>query len=246
DPATFRVLGKRVFPRLLKGKGPGSAIRVWVSGCATGEEAYSIAIELFEACSAASIYPTIQIFATDVSETSLEKARAGIYMENSRVDVSDDRIRRFFKKVERGYQISKPIRDACIFAKQNVAADPPFSNLDMLSCRNLLIYLEPALQKRVIPLFHYALNPGGYLLLGSSESISGFTDLFSPVDKQHRIFTKKTGVRPSIQFPAIRQMTPEGDRDEPAPLPMPRESEIGKSADRIILTRFAPAGVVVD
>src|SRR5262249_40407156 len=132
DPATFGILGKRVFPRLLKGKGPGSAIRVWISGCATGEEAYSIAIELFEACSAAASYPTVQIFATDVSETSLEKARAGIYMENSLVDVSDDRIRRFFKKVDGGFQITKAIRDACIFAKQNVAADPPFSNLDLL------------------------------------------------------------------------------------------------------------------
>jgi two-component system CheB/CheR fusion protein len=247
DPATFRVLGKRVFPKILKGKGPGSAIRVWVSGCATGEEAYSIAIELFEACSSASIYPTIQIFATDVSESSLERARAGIYMENALVDVSPDRIRRFFKKVERGYQISKPIRDACIFAKQNVAADPPFSNLDMLSCRNLLIYLEPALQKRVIPLFHYALNPGGYLVLGSSESISGFTDLFTPVDKEHRIFAKKAGVRPALQFPAVRNVAePETESSGAQSIAVARELDFGKTADKIILSRFAPAGVLVD
>src|SRR5262249_15561604 len=158
---------------------------------------------------------------------SLEKARAGIYMENALVDVSDERIRRFFKKVDGGYQITKAIRDACIFAKQNVAADPPFSNLDLLSCRNLLIYLEPTLQKRVILLFHYALNPGGSLLLGSSESISGFTDMFTPLDKQHRIFVKKAGVQPTVEFPAIRRMAHVDVEDtEVRHAPLSREGQV--------------------
>ena len=191
DPEAFQTLKRRVFPALLQDRSPHDPIRVWVPGCSTGEEVYSIAISLFEALGDMTVAPQIQIFATDISDSSIERARGGIYLENSLVDVSPERVRRFFVKVDQGYQISRAIRDVCVFARQNLAADPPFSNLDLLSCRNVLIYLEPSLQKRVLPHFHYALKPDGFLMLGGSESIGGFSDLFQPVDRHERIFTKK-------------------------------------------------------
>src|SRR6266498_5330189 len=136
----------------------------------------------------------VQIFATDLNERSIERARAGLYSKNIAEDVSPERLCRFFTEAEGGYRISKPIRDMCVFARQNIITDPPFSNLDLISCRNLLIYLEPVLQKRVIPLFHYALKPSGFLLLGNAETITGFSDLFAPLDRNQRIFVKRPGV----------------------------------------------------
>ncbi len=160
EPETFEALKESVFPEILKTKNADTPIRLWVPGCSTGQEAYSLAIALVEFLETQPVRPPIQIFATDLSETgSLVKAREGVYPENIEAEVSPERLRRFFTKEQETYRINKSIRDLCVFARQNVAADPPFSHLDLISCRNVLIYLTPVLQKRVIPTFHYALNP---------------------------------------------------------------------------------------
>ncbi|MGH8490362.1 MAG: CheR family methyltransferase, partial [Gammaproteobacteria bacterium] len=161
--------------------------------CSTGQEAYSLAIALSEFLEDKPVRPAIQIFATDLSDTvSLSKAREGIYPENIEAEVSPERLRHFFSKEDSRYRVSKTLREMVVFAKQNVASDPPFSHLDLISCRNLLIYLALPLQKRVIPTFHYALNPAGFLVLGHSETVGAFTDLFGVVDQSHRIYVKQT------------------------------------------------------
>src|SRR5262249_43070448 len=250
DPATYEVLASKVLPAILEKKTPENSIRVWVPGCATGEEVYSLAIVLFEVLQGHPAAAPIQIFGTDVSDTAIDKARPAFYPENSLINVSPERLRAFFRKVEGGYQISKRLRDVCIFARQNVASDPPFSNIDLLSCRNLLIYLEPTLQRRVLPLFHYALNSTGYLMLGSAETLGLFTDLFQPIDRSHRIFVKKAGPAPIADFATHR-----GPRAAPAPAvheeehltaPLRTPLDIARESDRIVLGRFAPPGVVVN
>ena len=245
DPESFKALKSTVFPELLKNRAADSPVRIWVPGCSTGEEVYSIAIALFECMAEMSANPPVQLFATDISERAIEKARAGIYLENALVDVSPDRMRRFFVRVDGGLQISKSIRDVCVFARQNVAVDPPFSNLDLVSCRNLLIYLEPALQKRIIPVFHYALKPGGYLMLGNSETLSTFPDLFFPMDRNNCIFTRRGGVsRPRVEFGLPRVGVDEEVRPGIRGAVRPG-LDLQKEADRLVLARYAPVGVVV-
>ena len=175
EPEVFEALKLTVFPEILAGKNPETPIRIWVPGCSTGQEAYSLAIALQEFLEHQTVRPPIQIFATDLSEnTSLIKARLGVYPANIEAEVSPERLRRFFSKEQTAYRINKSVRDLCVFARQNVVADPPFSHLDLISCRNVLIYLSPDLQKRVIPTFHFALNPTGFLLLGASETVGSF------------------------------------------------------------------------
>ena len=246
DPDVFKTLKGQVFPGLLKERSANLPVRIWVPGCSTGEEVYSIAISLFEALQVVEGNPPIQIFATDVSETAIEKARAGVYLDNAMADMSPERLKRFFSKSDGGWQISKSIRDVCVFARQNVTLDPPFSNLDLISCRNLLIYLEPVLQKRVVPLFHYALRPNGYLMLGNAETISGFGDLFAPIDRNQRIFIKRPGTtRPPLDFGRHRSA------DEIREEAVVRAHDVTpidlqKEADRLILGRYGPAGVLIN
>jgi two-component system, chemotaxis family, CheB/CheR fusion protein len=247
DAEVFKSLKGFVFPALLKSRPANLPIRIWAPGCSTGEEVYSIAICLFEALQVTDTNPPIQIFATDVSEMAIEKARAGIYLENSMVNVSPERVKRFFSKRDGSRQVSKSIRDVCIFARQNITSDPPFSNLDLISCRNLLIYLEPVLQKRVIPLLHYALRSNGYLLLGNAETISGFADLFTPVDRSHRIFLKRAGIsRMPVDF--RRGAAAPGPAEGGPALMAPEVTpvDLQKEADRVVLGRYAPAGVLVN
>ncbi|HKW96237.1 MAG TPA: chemotaxis protein CheB [Bryobacteraceae bacterium] len=250
DQDIFTTLKENIFPKIVPPENSNGAIRIWVPGCSTGEEVYSIAIALVEFTEEHSLNPPIQFFATDISEVALERARVGVYEENIAADVSAERLKRFFIKSDRGYQISKRIRDLCIFARQNLTKDPPFSKLDLISCRNVLIYLGPSLQKRVLPIFHYALKNTGYLLLGSSETISTYADLFTLVDKKHKIFSKKpVPVRAAIDF------SYGAPRGEPAPATQERDSEkitpwtaldLQREADRIVISRFGPAGVVVN
>jgi two-component system CheB/CheR fusion protein len=246
DPEVFKTLKGMVFPGILKDRPANLPVRIWVPGCSTGEEVYSIAISLFEALQIIEGNPPIQIFATDVSETAIEKARTGVYLDNSMADVSPDRLKRFFAKSDGGWQISKAIRDVCVFARQNVTLDPPFSNLDLISCRNLLIYLEPVLQKRVVPLFHYALRPNGYLMLGNAETITGFGDLFAPIDRNQRIFIKRPGTtRPPLDFG--RHRTAE-EIEERAIIRAPDITpvDLQKEADRLVLGRYGPSGVLIN
>jgi two-component system CheB/CheR fusion protein len=246
DPEVFEGLKTQIFPNLLKHRASGEALRVWVPGCSTGEEVYSIVISLLEYLGDTSSSMDIQIFATDISEPALEKARAGVYEESIAADVSSERLRRFFAKTARGYQVNKAIRDACVFARQDLVKDPPFSRLDLISCRNLLIYLGAVLQKKVLPTFHYALKPTGYLLLGNSETIGGNGEHFSIVDRKHKIYAKKP-----LPTRLAAGLPRSGYAPERADLAKKSEEvgspfDIQKEAERILLARYAPAGVIVN
>lgn len=253
DPQVFIYIKNRIFPHLLKNKSMENPIRIWVPGCATGEEVYSLAISLIEYLEdpARRVSASIQIFGTDISDEAIEKARTGIYEKGIEKDMSHDQLERFFTKYDdKHYQINKTVREICVFAKQNIVSDPPFSNLDLISCRNLLIYLEPIMQKRIIPLFHYALKPQGYLLLGNSETIGEFIDLFEIQDKRNKIYSKKTTFTTNhLQFyganhPRVtitKQKKPSLAEEE-----LNHLSNIQQEVDKIIINRYAPAGVVVN
>ncbi|HYK42372.1 MAG TPA: chemotaxis protein CheB, partial [Thermoanaerobaculia bacterium] len=249
DPEVFQALRTRVFPDMLKNRSPDAPVRIWIPGCATGEEVYSIAIVVLEALQDADSAASAQIFATDISERALDRARAGEYLESAMRDVTPDRLKRFFVRTAGGYQISKTVRDLCIFARQNVTADPPFSDLDLLSCRNLLIYLDPDLQERIFPAFHFALKRGGFLLLGRSESLGKFGEHFQTYDRNNRIFQKADGrialSRSAVVLPA---MLPRAARpSEPAPLQPPLSKiDVSHLADRVVLGRYGPAGVLLN
>ncbi len=250
DSAAFATLQKKFLPKIIKEKGPHGEIRIWVPGCATGEEVYSVAIALLEALNHHSSGIRVQIFGTDLSEQIVAQARTGIYPESVAKGLAPARLRRFFTKTTNGgYQVSRAIRDMCTFARQNVCEDPPFSRLDLITCRNVLIYLGPQLQKKCIPIFHYALNPEGYLMLGTSESVGGFADLFALVDKQHKIYVKKvTGFRPPLDFGTMElsAFADEAAKTPPAPSEGELVSELHKQIDRLILARYSPNAVVVD
>ena len=248
DPDAFEALKTTVFPAIVNGRGSQSSIRVWVAGCATGEEAYSIAMSLMEYLEDRPEHIAIKILATDLNEVALDRARAGIYLDNIEIDVSPQRLRRFFVRQEGYYQISKAVRELCIFSKHNLSVDPPFSRLDLISCRNVLIYMDVSLQKRVIPLLHYALNPSGYLFLGSSESVGASRDLFDVVDSRNRFFVRSAAMQGmTLAFgQAVRSETQHrrSDRDEAPPLW--NALDVQREADRVLLNRYAPVGVVVD
>jgi len=248
DPEAFTALKKIVFPAILSHK-EEAPVRIWVPGCASGEEAYSIAISLLEYLDEHGNGTPIQIFATDIDDEAIEKARSGIYPENISSDVSASRLRRFFLKVESGYQINKQIRDMCVFANQNVIKDPPFSKVDLISCRNLLIYLGQVLQKKVLTTFHYALKPSGFLLLGTAESIGEFADLFRTIDAKTKLYGKKTtNTPPHVEFGAVPlHPAPSATVVEAAEIPVLRTSlEIQREADRLIMSKYAPAAVVIN
>jgi two-component system CheB/CheR fusion protein len=179
DTQSFEVLCETIFPELVERKTINEPLRIWIAGCATGEEAYSMAICLQEQLGDKASAMKLQIFATDISEIAINKARTGIYNQNELAGISSSRLQQFFVKLDGSYQVTKTIRDMCVFAHHNLLKDPPISKIDLVSCRNVMIYLEPVLQKRALTTFHYSLNEGGYLMLGKSESIGGNTDIFT-------------------------------------------------------------------
>jgi len=250
DEGAFEVLKKTVFPEIVAAKPGDAGVRFWVPGCSSGEEAYSLAMSWLEFIGDKGPTMPIQIFATDVSEAVIDKARLGIFLENIASEVSPERLRRFFIKVAGGYQISKTIRDMCVFARQNLIQDPPFSKLDLISCRNVLIYLQTALQKRIIPMFHFSLNPAGFLMLGASETIGTFTELFGLLDKKYKIYRKKS----ALAHVKLDFLPPRFPREHKPLVKGPvREVEEAWSkqnlyaeADRVIISRFAPAGVLIN
>lgn len=249
DPAVFQTLRKKLIPRLLKGKSGEDPVRIWIPGCSTGEEVFSIAIALTEYMNERKVHHPVQIFGTDINEIALERARAGLYAENIVTDVSADRLRRFFLKSDGGYRVNKAIREMCIFARQNLVNDPPFSNLDLISCRNVLIYLGPTLQRKVMPVFHYALRPEGLLMLGASETIGGFADLFSLIDAKAKVYVKKgVPVRPAVSFGhgVVEHVAPRERKTAATVQPAPTISDVQKQADRIILTSYSLPGVVIN
>jgi two-component system CheB/CheR fusion protein len=251
NPQMFDALLSIVFPSLMKQRNPGTVIRVWTPGCASGEETYSVAMSLLEFLGDKAAEVPIQFFGTDVSEPSITKARAGVFPENIQGDVSPERLRRFFTGVEGGYRISKAIRDMCIFAQHNVLNDPPFSQMDLICCRNLLIYLEPVLQNKVISLFHYATRPNGYLVLGTSEGVGTATNLFTNIDRACKVFAKKEN---AARQPVTFSLNRVSDRAEHGivrtPYRPPESSsnylEAQKEFDRRLVTQFVPPTVFVN
>lgn len=249
DVSAWQKFGKQILPELLASRSAGTVLRAWVAGCSTGEEAYSLAITFTEALkqsrSAENI--TLQIYATDLDKDAIEKARQGFFPVNIAADVSSTRLAKFFVKEESGYRVNKQIRSMIIFAPQNLIMDPPFTRMDILSCRNLLIYLTPELQKQLFPLFHYSLNPRGVLFLGSAESIAGFTHLFTPLSLKDRIFQRSSSVSPSDQrdFPAVYLPSLTRQPDLPRIPPRPVAS-LQSLADQLLQTRFAPPAVMVN
>ena len=248
DPAAWEQLSQKAIPALLERLPPGQALRGWVPGCSTGEEAYSLAItlkEVLEQNKPKKIF-TVQIFATDLDRDAIEKARQGLFPENIAADVSTDRLNRFFIKTDHGYQIRKEIREMVIFAPQNLIMDPPFTKLDILSCRNLLIYLGPDVQRKLIPLFHYSLKPGGILFLGSAETIGVGTDLFFQLDGKSRLFQRaESGLRPEpVEFPtSFNAGPPTSPELHPASKPPPSLQSL---ADQLILLHYAPPSILVN
>lgn len=247
EPDVFQALKDKVFPDLLKRHPADQPLRVWVPACASGEEAYSIGMAYLEFLEDMAINPRIQIFATDLSQATIDKARRGVYPETALEGIPAQRRKRFFTKVDGGYQISQPVRNMCIFAVQNVLSDPPISHVDLISCCNLFIYLQEEAQKRAAKTFHYALNARGYLVLGSAESIRFATDLFSLEDVKSRIYRKKF---PPVEFPAIPLRWPETKATAPQLQNMetllPPLDRIKHDADRLVLAQFAPAGFLVN
>src|SRR5690606_3494209 len=201
DPQTFETLEQEVIPKLLKGKTAADAVRVWVVGCATGEEAYSLAMLLVEHTGGLLDTPNIQLFATDIDEAALASAREGVYSITDAADVSQARLERFFKAEGDRYRIRREIRDKVLFARHNVLDDPPFSRLDLVSCRNLLIYLNQTAQARVMETLHFALKPGGFLLLGNSESVDAAAHLYAPVSRKKRIYRTRSIARREYTMP---------------------------------------------
>jgi two-component system CheB/CheR fusion protein len=250
DEAAWEQLREEIIPALFTRHPQGGTLRAWSAGCSTGEEAYSLAIAFKEALEKVKSKEnfTLHIFATDLDRETIDKARQGVYPIGIVADVSDERLKRFFIKEENGYRVNKEIREMVTFATQNVIMDPPFTKLDILICRNLLIYLTPELQKKLLPIFYYSLSPGGILFLGSAETVSTFTDLFEPLNIKSRLFRRREFVLPveQIIFPA--SFVPALPRvANPMELTMLKPvANLQSLADQLLLKHFSPPAVLVN
>jgi two-component system, chemotaxis family, CheB/CheR fusion protein len=248
DPDLFEFLQESAFPKIIRGRRTDAPLRIWVAGCSMGQEAYSLAIAFLEFAAQARTQFSVQIFATDLNESVLEKARAGFFTRAQVQEISEERLRRFFVERDGGFHVCKPIREMCVFARHDVTGDPPFSRMDLVSCRNLLIYFDPQLQKKVIPFFHYALKPGGFLVLGPSETIGEFSDLFALENSPRKVYTRKSQPAGSLSHGEPQVM--HGGKPSRPVLEQgrlgPTEAEMLKEADRVVLAKYAPAGVVVN
>jgi two-component system CheB/CheR fusion protein len=246
EPDTFLILKEKLCPDLLKNRAAKEPIRIWIPGCSTGEEAYSFAIALQEFLEeTGTVDVQVQIFGTDVNGKNIDKARQGIYPKSIEADVSENRLKRFFTSFNGSYQIAKFIRDKCVFAKQDLTADPPFSNLDLVSCRNMLIYFDSQLQERIVPILHYALKLNGFLILGESESIGKFTNLFESVNKRGFIYTKKKA-QPTINFGFEASVNSKGKTFLKEPVKKDAFSLLREEVDRLLITEYVPAALLVN
>jgi len=250
DPVVWQQLRDKIIPGFLATRSHGGVLRAWIAGCSTGEEAYSFAIVFKEALERikADKNISLQVFATDLDKDAIDKARAGIYPPNISADVSEERLREFFIKEENGnYRVRKDIREMIIFAPQNLVMHPPFTKLDFMTCRNLLIYLDAELQKKLMPLFHYSLNPGGILLLGSAETIGTATNLFTPLEAKLRIYRRLDGSRQANlkEFPSAFARVPAGATSSTQSAPASPAPNLQALADQLLLQRYSPAAVLV-
>lgn len=245
DDEAFQVLQDQALSKMMEGKGREDVIRAWIPGCSSGEEAFSVAIILRETMEKAKTHFGVQVFATDIDKNAVETARMAIYPESISADVKPDRLKRFFTSENGGYQIRKDIKEMLIFAPQDVIKDPPFTKLDLICCRNLLIYLDAELQKKLLPLFHYSLNPGGILFLGSSETIGNFTDLFAPIDKKWKIYRRKDAVCTAqvvTNFPFARFERQQDAAEAKEPVAL----KVARLAEKDLLNTYAPPSVTVN
>jgi two-component system, chemotaxis family, CheB/CheR fusion protein len=251
DPDTLEYLRKSLLPKIIKGKVPDEPVRIWVAACSTGEEAYSLAIILMEIMEDRLPVIPVQIFATDLSQQAIAKARLGTYSKGDVEGISPDRLKRFFLKTENGYRIAKAIRDLCVFAPHNVLKDPPFSRLDLISCCNLMIYLNTALQKKILATFHYALNPGGYLVLGKSETIGTSAQLFSAVEKKYKVFARKKSTGTRVKNELTSRLSETELPRRKVKRPPQREASVPeggleRTVEEVLLNNYVPASVVVN
>jgi two-component system CheB/CheR fusion protein len=245
DPEAFEALEKLAFPKLFEDRPPDLPVRIWVPGCATGEEVYSLAIALLEYLEKRSLKLQLQLFGTDISEPAIQRARKGIYPEYQMRKVSRERLGKFFEKVNGGYKIKKPVRDLCIFSRHDVTSNPPIPKADLISCRNVLIYFSADPQKRVFPVFHYALNRIGFLLLGRAENPGAFSKLFAPLDKTSKVYAKVQ--TPNIVQSEFKATTFAGpDPVTRTTLELSSPSDSARSADQVILYRYSPPSVVIN
>jgi two-component system CheB/CheR fusion protein len=247
DAETFESLRAHVFPEILKHKPDGAPVRIWVAGCSTGEEAYSIAIAWIEFATDAGASQQLQIFGSDLSELAIEKARSGVYSESAMHGVSDERRKRHFSTFEGSYRINKIVRDVCVFVRHDLLRDPPFSKLDLVSCRNVLIYFDQGLQEKLVPILHYCLNQPGFLVLGRSENVSGFRHLFSIVDKPCKVFARIATSNSQVFAPRAlaTEQLPGLNVDRVGGQPA-HGAAFAKHLDRLLLARYCPAGVLVN
>jgi two-component system CheB/CheR fusion protein len=251
DDEASDYLRKTLLPKIVQEKSPSEPLRIWVPACSTGQEAYSLAILMLEVLGEKAATTSVQIFATDLSELAVNKARLGIYTKDELAEVSPARLNRFFIKIDGSYRIIKSIRDLCVFATHNVLKDPPFSRLDIISCCNLLIYLEPVLQKKVMSTFHYSLNSSGYLVLAKSETIGASGYLFSQSDKKYKIYAKKKDAAAKAVFelsyrnPDEQQTEPNRNRNVFIKSKI-EDVDLDKTVDQLLLKKFTPACVVVN
>ena len=249
DAEAFNALAKTVVARLLAAHPEDVPVRVWVAGCSTGEEAYSLAMLLQEGMDKVKQHFPVQIFGTDLDHAAIESARAGLYPDGIARDVRPQRLARFFLKENGGYRIKKEIREMVIFARQNVLKDPPFTKLDLVSCRNLLIYVKPAAQERLLSLFHYALKPGGILFLGSSESLTGLGDHFTVTNKKWKIFARKGTATPYALPEGFASLTGRGEASRSGAtdaVSRLRKQHLSTLLEKALLSRYAPASVIVN
>ena len=261
DPEAFERVAKDVLPKVFANRAADDPVRIWVAGCSTGEEAYTIAMlcyEYWDSISGVELrddngdaqdesrIPPVQIFASDIDDKAIATARQGIYPLGIAENVSPERLLRFFVKRGKQYHISKEVRELVLFSSHNLISDPPFSRLDLISCRNLLTYLGPHLQKKLIPLFHYALRPKGFLLLGPSENISSHAELFQPIDERNRI-SRRRGTAISVNAPATQRPPASGLLRSPDSSAINSDrTELVQIMQRIVLDEFSPKCVVVD
>ncbi|HOX67138.1 MAG TPA: chemotaxis protein CheB [Burkholderiaceae bacterium] len=248
DAEAFDLMKSEILPALLVGKPAGYTMRVWVAGCATGEEAYSIAMILRELIDTTHPELKLQLYSTDLDDDAIATARAGLYPLNIAQDVSAERLRRFFNQEDAGYRVKKEIREMVVFAVQSVIKDPPFTRLDLLSCRNLMIYLEPDLQNRLIPAFHYALKPGGILFLSPSESVGNHTELFDPLHRKWKFYRAKPTIAStrSVLTSGLSWAVAKSAVESQEQGLRVKEFDVGELARRALLQSFTPAAVVTD
>lgn len=250
EPRFFQALAKRVLPRLIEGRSPNDTLRIWVAGCSTGEEAVSIAIVLAETLDKEQATVPVQIFATDLDLKAIEVARSGVYSKVAMENVSQAHKKKYFVHLEGKYQVTKTIRDMLVFAHHDLLKDPPFSRIDLLSCQNVLIYLDTHAQQKVLRSFHYALRPLGYLALGRSETVNPLAEQFIQVEKDYKIFSKRGGERPlPIDVPVRKPnetVSPDRPEDDVKEPPVNAQQELDREAERLLLHRHAPASVVVN